>query len=309
MDVVIAGGSGFIGTALRQSLEADGHRVVQMVRPGSAGAGAASGDTLTWDPAAARIDAKGLEGVDAVVNLGGVGIGDKKWSDDRKDEILQSRLTSTSLLASAVARLQAPPAVFVSASAVGYYGNRGDEVLTEGSAPGGDFLAGVCVAWEDAARPAAEGGLRVAWIRTGIVLHPSGGVLKQLLLPFTLGLGGRLGKGTQYMSWITLDDEVAAIRKVIDDPSLGGPVNLTAPNPVTNAEFTATMGKVLGRPTAIPTPLLPLKLRYGGELVQHLLLDGQRVLPEKLEGAGYGFGHTELEPALRNLLGKEPVAA
>ena len=309
MDVVIAGGSGFIGTALQSSLQADGHRVVQMVRPGSAGSGGAAGDTIAWDPAAARIDAKGLEGVDAVVNLGGVGIGDKKWSADRKDEILQSRLTSTSLLASALARLQTPPAVFVSASAVGYYGNRGDEELTEDSAPGGDFLAGVCVAWEDAARPAAEAGLRVAWIRTGIVLHPSGGVLKQLLLPFKLGLGGRLGKGTQYMSWITLDDEVGAIRTVIDDPSLGGPVNLTAPNPVTNAEFTATMGKVLGRPTALPTPLLPLKLRYGGELVQHLLLDGQRVLPEKLEAAGYAFGHPELEPALRTLLGKEPVAA
>jgi uncharacterized protein (TIGR01777 family) len=301
MDVVVAGGSGFIGSALRRSLEAGGHRVIRMVRPGSAAAGA---DTVAWDPAAARIDAKSLEGVDAVVSLGGVGIGDTKWTDDRKDEILESRLVGTTLLANTVATLTAPPAVFVSASAIGYYGNRGDEVLTEDSGPGGDFLAGVCVAWEDAARPAAMAGLRVAWVRTGIVLDPSGGVLKQLLLPFKLGLGGRLGKGTQYMSWITLDDEVAAIRKVIDDPSLGGPVNLTAPNPVTNAELTATMGKVLGRPTFLPTPLLPLKLRYGGELVQHLLLDGQRVQPAKLEAADFAFGHTELEPALRALLGK-----
>lgn len=301
MDVVIAGGSGFIGSALERSLAADGHRVVRMVRPGSP---AGSADTLAWDPESARIDAHGLEGVDAVVNLAGVGIGDKRWTDERKDEILGSRTAATGLLSSALARLRTPPAVFVSASAVGYYGNRGDEELTEDSAPGDDFLARVCVDWEDAARPAAEAGLRVAWIRTGIVLHPAGGVLRQLLLPFRLGAGGRLGKGTQYMSWITLDDEVGAIRRIIDDPSLGGPVNCTAPNPVTNAEFTATLGKVLSRPTAIPTPLLPLRIRYGAELVQHLLLDGQRVLPGKLVGAGYTFGHTELEPALRALLGK-----
>ncbi|MFM8303417.1 MAG: TIGR01777 family oxidoreductase [Actinomycetota bacterium] len=302
MDVVIAGGSGFIGSALGRSLETDGHRVIRMVRPESP---AAHGDTLAWDPEAARIDAQGLEGVDAVVNLGGVGIGDKKWSDARKDEILQSRLSVTGLLSDALASLNRPPKVFVSASAIGFYGNRGDEVCTETSAPGDDFLAAVCVAWEDAARPAAEAGIRVGWIRTGLVLDPAGGVLKQLLLPFRLGLGGRLGSGTQYMSWITLADEVAAIRAVIDDPSLAGPVNLTAPNPVTNAEFTATLGRVLGRPTAIPTPLLPLRLRFGGELVQHLLLDGQRVLPEKLTAAGFAFGHAELEPALRTLLGKE----
>lgn len=301
MDVAIAGGSGFIGSALGRSLEADGHRVIQMVRPASP---PSDGDTIAWAPGTSQIDGKALEGVDAVVNLAGVGIGDRKWTEDRKDDILQSRLSATGLLAEAVARLDRPPAVFVSASAVGYYGNRGDEDLTEDSAPGDDFLARVCVAWEDAARPAARAGVRVAWIRTGIVLHPSGGVLKQLLLPFKLGAGGRLGKGNQYMSWITLDDEVAAIRKIIDDHTLGGPVNLTAPNPVTNAEFTATLGKVLHRPTAIPTPLLPLKIRYGSELVQSLLLDGQRVLPAKLEEVQFDFGHTELEPALRALLGK-----
>lgn len=301
MDVVIAGASGFIGTALTRSLEADGHRVVRMVRPGST----AGGDTIAWDPVAARIDGAGLEGVDAVVNLSGAGIGDRKWTLERKDEILRSRVASTSLLARAVAELMKPPAVFVSASGSGFYGNRGDEVLTEDASPGSGFLSEVCLAWEDAARPAAEAGLRVAWIRTGVVLDPSGGALKQMLLPFKLGLGGRLGRGTQYLSWITLADEVAAIRAVIDDHTLGGPVNLTAPNPVTNAEFTATLGKVLGRPTAIPTPLLPLKLRYGAELVEALLLDGQRVLPTKLEAAGFAFGHAELEPALRAMLGKE----
>jgi uncharacterized protein (TIGR01777 family) len=302
MDVVIAGASGFIGTALTESLAADGHRVVRMVRPDSS---ARQGDSISWDPGAARIDGMGLEGVDAVVNLAGVGIGDRRWTDERKDEILESRHAATTLLANALARLSRPPAVFVSASAVGYYGSRGDEVLTEDSAPGDDFLARVCVDWEDAARPAAEAGLRVAWIRTGIVLHPRGGVLQRLLLPFKLGAGGRLGSGRQYMSWITLDDEVAAIRRVIDDPALGGPVNLTAPNPVTNAELTATLGKVLARPTAIPTPLLPLRLRYGAELVQSLLLDGQRALPTKLDAAGFAFAHRALEPALRALLGRD----
>jgi uncharacterized protein (TIGR01777 family) len=302
MDVAIAGGGGFIGSALIRSLEADGHRVRRIARPQSGSVG--GGDTIAWDPAAARIDAKGLEGVDAVVNLGGVGIGDKKWTPERKQEILDSRLAGTTLLANALARLDRPPAVFVSASAVGFYGNRGDEVLTEDSAPGDDFLAGVCVAWEDAARPAATAGLRVVWVRTGIVLGPGGGVLKQLLLPFKLGLGGRVGRGRQYMSWISLPDEVAAIRAAIDDASIGGPVNLTAPNPVTNAEFTATLGKVLGRPTFVPTPLVPLKLRYGSELVQHLLLDGQRVQPAKLEAAGFAFAHVELEAALRALLDK-----
>ncbi len=304
MDIVIAGGSGFIGTALTHSLAEAGHRVVRMVRPGSSARTAGSGDTLAWDPAAGSIDAAGLEGVDAVVNLGGVGIGDRKWSPARKAEIRDSRLVATRLLADTLAGLTRPPGVFVSASAIGYYGNRGDEELTEASAPGDDFLAEVCVAWEDAAAPAAAAGIRTPLLRTGIVLHPSGGVLKQLLTPFKLGLGGRLGPGTQYMSWITLADEVAAIRAAIDDPALAGPVNLTAPNPVTNAEFTATMGTVLGRPTALPTPLLPLKLRFGAELVQHLLLDGQRVRPARLEAAGFGFAHPHLEGALRALLGK-----
>ncbi len=302
MDVVIAGGSGFIGSALGRSLEADGHRVLRLVRPDTS---PMDGATVAWDPGVSTIDAKGLEAVDAVVNLAGVGIGDARWSDARKDEILKSRLAATGLLSNTLAHLSKPPAVFVSASGVGYYGDRGDEQCTEDSAPGTDFLAGVCVAWEDAAHPAAEAGLRVAWVRTGLVLDPSGGVLKQLLGPFKLGLGGRLGTGRQYMSWISLADEVGAIRAVIDDPTLVGPVNLTAPNPVTNAEFTATMGKVLGRPTALPTPLLPLKLRYGSELVQHLLLEGQRVLPTKLTDAGYEYAHTELEPALRALLDKE----
>lgn len=301
MDIVISGASGFIGTALTASLRADGHRVVHLVRPGGAAPGP---DVLSWDPSRSTIDAAGLEGVDAVVNLSGAGIGDKKWSADRKAEIRDSRTTTTGLLAATLASLQRPPGVFVTSSAIGFYGDRGDETCTEGSAPGSGFLSEVCVAWEDAARPAAEAGLRVVWARTGIVLAPSGGVLKQLLTPFRLGLGGRLGSGRQWMSWISLADEVAALRACVTDPALGGPVNLTAPVPVTNAEFTATLGTVLRRPTALPTPLAPLKLRYGGELVTALMLDGQRVLPEKLLGAGFAFSGPDLETALRAMLGR-----
>jgi uncharacterized protein (TIGR01777 family) len=301
MQVAISGASGFIGTALVRFLERGGHRVIRLVRPSSKGGGGA--DVVEWDPPAARIASRALEGVDAVVNLAGVGIADARWTDRRKDAILQSRLDATRLLAATVGSLQRPPAVFVSASAIGYYGDGGDTELTEHSDPGDDFLARVCVAWEAAAEPVAASGVRVAWIRSGIVIDPAGGMLARLLLPFRLGLGGRVGPGTQYMSWISLGDELRAIGRIIDDPDLVGAVNLTAPNPVTNAEFTATLGKVLRRPTAIPTPLLPLRLRFGSELVRHLLLDSQRVLPVALTEAGFEFRHVELEPALRSLLG------
>jgi uncharacterized protein (TIGR01777 family) len=301
MDVVISGATGLIGSALARSLEADGHRVARLTRPQSKGE---RGDTIAWDPAAGTIDTAALEGVDAVVNLAGAGIGDKRWTAARKQEVLDSRLQATGLLARTVAGLADPPPVFLSASAVGYYGNRGDELLTEDSAPGDDFLARLCVQWEDAARPAAAAGLRVAWIRTGLVLDARGGVLHRMLLPFKLGLGGRAGSGTQYRSWISLTDQVCAMRRILDDPSLGGPVDLTAPDPVTDAEFAATLARVLRRPAKLPTPTLPLKLLYGDELVQHLLLDGQRVLPEKLLASGYVFAHPELESALRAVLGK-----
>jgi uncharacterized protein (TIGR01777 family) len=299
VDVVISGGTGLIGSALTRSLEADGHRIARLTRPQSK---PRSGDTVAWDPPAGTIDGAALEGVDVVVNLAGAGIGDKKWTPARKRVVLDSRLQATSLLARTAARLDRPPAIFVSGSAVGYYGNRGDETLTEDSGPGDDFVAEVCVQWEDAARPAAEAGLRVAWIRSGLVLDADGGVLHRLLLPFKLGLGGRIGSGSQYRSWISLADEVSAIRRIIDDPSLGGPVDLTAPNPVTDAEFAATLARVLHRPAKLPTPTLPLKLVYGDELVQHLLLDGQRVLPDKLLASGFTFAHPDLETALRAIL-------
>jgi len=303
VDVVISGGSGLIGSALARSLEADGHRVARLTRPEST---ASTGDTIAWDPAAGTIDGGALEGADAVVNLAGAGIGDKKWTPARKQEVVDSRLRATTLLARTVAGLGSPPAVFVSGSAVGYYGNRGDERLTEDSAPGDDFLAELCIQWEDAARPAAVAGLRVAWIRTGIVLDADGGALHQMLLPFKLGLGGRAGSGTQYRSWISLADEVSAIRRIIDDPSLGGPVDLTAPNPVTNADMTKAIGKALHRPTFLPAPAFALKTALGGEMAEELLLVSQRALPTRLLDAGYTFRHPDFDEALRTALAESP---
>jgi uncharacterized protein len=302
VDVLVTGSHGLIGSALIPRLRADGHRVARLVRGAPEG-----GDDVRWDPSAGTIDAAGLEGVDAVVHLAGAGIGDKKWSPARKQLILESRTQGTSLLARTLAELARKPAVLVSGSAVGIYGNRGDEVLTESSPTGTGFTAEVCTAWEAATAPVAQAGIRVAQVRTGIVLASHGGALGRMLTPFRLGLGGRMGAGTQYMSWIALDDEVGAIRHLLS-AEVAGPVNLTAPNPATNVEFTAALGHALHRPTKLPTPMLPLKAVYGSELVRSLLLDGQRVLPAALEASGYAFAHPELDDALRAVLAG-PVAA
>jgi uncharacterized protein (TIGR01777 family) len=297
MDVVVSGASGLIGTALTAELERGGHRVIPLLRVSREGG-------LRWDPERGIIEAAGLEGVDAVVHLAGAPIAGGKWTPEQKARIRESRTKGTGLLATTLAGLQNRPKVMVSASAVGYYGNRGDEILTEESDRGAGFLAEVVEQWEQVAHPASDAGIRVVHPRTGIVLSPRGGVLQQLLLPFKLGLGGKQGPGTQYMSWISIDDEVGALIEILNDADLVGPVNLTAPNPVTNAEFVHTLGKVLGRPTFLPTPMLPLKLRFGSELVQSLLLDGQRVLPARLQARGYAFRAPDLEGALRALLGK-----
>jgi uncharacterized protein len=294
VDVAVTGSHGFVGSALVPALRRAGHRVVRLVRgqPKSA-------DELGWDPEAGTVDAAGLEGIGGVVHLAGAGIGDKRWTDARKRLILESRTKGTTLLARTLAQLARPPSVLVSASATGYYGDRGDEPLDEQSAPGNDFVAGVCVQWEAATAPAADAGIRVARTRSGIILGREGGVFPRMLLPFRLGLGGRMGSGRQYMSWISIDDEVRAILHALAQERVAGPVNLTGPRPVTNAEFTKTLGRVLHRPTAIPTPLLPLRALYGSELVQHLLVEGQRVLPKQLEQTGYEFAHPTLEEALR----------
>ena len=229
MDVAVTGSHGLIGSALIEALRSGGHRVLQIVREDPLGA-----DDVRWDPLTSAIDSERLEGLDAVVHLAGAGIGDKKWTPARKQLVLESRSRGTKLLARALAGLTSKPGVLVSASAIGYYGDRGDEVLTEESPPGDDFGAQVCREWEAATTPAADAGIRVVRIRSGLVQAGSGGMLHRLLLPFKLGAGGRLGSGKQYMSWIALDDEVSAILHIIATPSLGGPVNLTAPNPVTN---------------------------------------------------------------------------
>jgi uncharacterized protein len=301
--VVVTGSSGLIGTALAASLRGDGHRVVGMVRRAPSGP-----DELRWDPGAGTIDRAGLEGVDAVVHLAGAGIGDQRWSDGYKRTILESRTRSTALLASTLAGLERPPSVLVSGSAIGVYGDRGDEVLTEQSAPGTSFLADVVQRWEAEAAPAVEAGIRTPFIRTGIVLSPDGGALPKLLPLFKLGVGGRMGSGRQWWSWISLPDEVAAIRFLLDG-DLDGPVNLTAPEPVTNAEFTRILARVLHRPAFLPVPAFAPKLLRGPELAQELLFASQRVVPQVLDTASFGFAHPDLETALRALLGKPAAPA
>lgn len=301
--VAVTGSSGLIGTALRQSLEVDGHEPVRVVRAGSA---PVDGPTITWDLRAGTLDADALSDVDAVVHLAGEPIGAKRLNEEQKQAILDSRVTSTAILAGALSGFAGGdgPRTLVSASGVNYYGNRGDEVLTEASAPGsGSFLTDVCLAWEGATQPAADAGVRVCTIRTGIVLDRAEGALAKMLPLFRFGLGGRFGDGSTWMPWIHLADHVAAIRFLLDHPEVSGPCNLTAPEPVTNAVFTKLLGKVLGRPTVLPVPKFGPKLLVGSELAEELLFTSMRVQPAVLEAAGFGFRFRELEPALRDLLG------
>lgn len=298
MDIAITGSTGLIGEALRAALLADGHRVVRVVRRAATGA-----DEIGWDPAAGRLDPADLTGLDAVVHLAGEGIAEKRWTAAQKERILTSRTAGTGLVARALAEAGAAgPKVLVAGSAIGWYGDRGDEVLTEASAPGTGFLADVCRQWEAAADPAREAGVRVAHARTGIVLDAGGGVLAKQLPLFKVGLGGRIGNGRQYMSWIAIEDEVAALRFLLDH-ELDGPVNLTAPTPVTNREFTEALGGALHRPTVVPVPGFGPKVLFGGELVDELLLASQRVRPERLLEVGFTFARPDLRPALDALLG------
>jgi uncharacterized protein (TIGR01777 family) len=300
MRIAVSGSRGLIGSALVRSLTADGHQVARLVRPGG---DVADGD-VRWDIAAGRIDAAALEGVDGVVHLAGEGIASGRFTEAHKHEVLESRTKGTALLSEALASLAAPPAVMLSGSAIGYYGDRGDEVLTEASPPGEGFLPDLCRAWEAATGMATHAGVRVAHLRTGIVLDPEGGALGKQLLPFKLGLGGKAGKGDQWLPWITLADEVRAIRFLLDAP-VHGPVDLTAPNPVTSATFAATLGRVLRRPAVLPIPRLVAKLPAGiGALAENLLFTSARVRPQVLLDAGFTFTHEELEPALRALLSR-----
>ena len=294
--IALTGSSGLIGSALTERLQREGHTVTRLVRsnPGPQDA--------VWDPASGTIDAASLDGVEAVVHLAGEGIADARWTAAHKRAVMDSRVQGTTLLASTLAALDAPPSVLVSGSAIGFYGDRGDEELDESSSRGTGFLADVVQAWEDSTAAAQAAGIRVAHIRTGIVQSTRGGALKQQLLPFRLGVGGRIGSGHQWLPWISLGDEVSAIMHVLDTDSLSGPVNLVGPHPVTNAQYTKALGKALKRPTLLPIPLLAIKLRYGTEMVQEMLLSSARVLPGKLLGSGFAFADTDLLGTLRSLL-------
>ena len=299
MRVVVSGSSGLIGAAVAKALRARGDEVTPLVRRSP---GPGSGEAR-WDPAVGSIDAGALEGADAVIHLAGAGIGDKRWSTARRREIVSSRVQSTSLLGRTVVGLARPPSVMVSASAVGIYGDRGDEELTEDSAPGVGFLADLCRAWEDASAPATQAGVRVVRVRSGVVLSAHGGALRRQLLLFRIGLGGRLGNGRQWLSWISLADEVGAMLHVLDEAAVRGPVNATAPAPVTNREFTRDLGRVLRRPAMLAVPGFALRVALGADLASEMVLASQRVLPARLIATGYTFDHPDLDTALTAVLG------
>jgi uncharacterized protein (TIGR01777 family) len=300
LHVAVTGASGLIGAALVSRLTSEGHRVSRLVRR-TAGPG-----EISWDPAAGSLDPTALEGLDAVVHLSGENVG-ARWTTERKARIRSSRVSSTRLLSETLAGLQRPPQVMISASAVGIYGNRGDEVLTEESAPGDpdrDFLVSVTQEWEKAAEPARVEGIRVVHPRFGVVLSPAGGALPKMLLPFRLGLGARLGSGRQWMSWISIDDAVQALLQALVDDSLQGPVNATAPQPVTNRDFTRILARVLSRPALFAVPESALRLALG-DMAESTILSSIRAVPARLLQAGYRFDHPDLESALRHVLQKD----
>ena len=292
MKILVSGSHGLVGKALISSLMSDGQEIVRLVRNKPSGAG-----EVEWHPNEGKIEASNLEGIDAVVHLAGESIASGRWSEEKKREIRDSRVKGTALLSDALARLSRPPSVFVSASAIGYYGNRGEELLTENSAPGDDFLAKVCLEWENATKPAIEKGIRTVHARFGIILDRKEGALAKMLTPFRMGVGGRIGNGKQWMSWIAIEDVVNGLKFLISDGSKSGPVNFVAPNPVTNAEFTKTLGRVLSKPTLFPMPEFGVRLAFG-EMGEALLLSSQRVKPGVLER----FDWPTLDAALRHIL-------
>jgi uncharacterized protein (TIGR01777 family) len=297
MKILIGGSHGLVGTALISSLESEGHEIFRLVRHAPT-----AKTEVEWSPDRYSIALARIEGFDAVINLAGESIAEGRWTDDKKRRIRESRVKGTKLLGDALANLTVPPRTFICASAIGYYGNRGDEILTEESAVGDDFLAEVCAQWEEATALATEKGIRVVNARFGVILDTAGGALKKMLPPFRLGVGGKVGSGKQWMSWIALEDVVGALNFALTNEVLRGPVNFVAPNPVTNAEFTKTLGKAISRPTLFPVPAFAVKLLFG-EMGEALLLGGQRVEPERLKSGGYKFKYPELAGALQHLLG------
>lgn len=299
MIIAVTGSTGLVGKTLVPTLEADGHLVRPMVRR----APRAEKNEIGWDPAAGKIDAAELANVDAVVHLAGENIAAKRWTSAFKQAILESRIRGTTLLCQTLAGLATKPGTLISASAIGYYGTRGDEPVDEATPAGTGFLADVCKQWEAATQPARDAGIRVVNLRIGFVLAREGGGLAKMLTPFRLGLGGIIGSGRQYMSWIALDDLVRTIQFTFSGgASLSGPVNATSPNPVTNREFTKTLGRVLSRPTVFPVPSFAARLAFG-EMADDMLVGGVRVLPKVLTAARFTFSYPDLESALRHILG------
>jgi uncharacterized protein (TIGR01777 family) len=299
MKILVSGAGGFIGSALAPFLTTGGHEVLRLSRSKPEH----DESVVQWNPLHREIDLSSLNGVHAVVHLAGENLGARRWSRQKKDRIRTSRIDGTRFLCESLAKLPDPPRVFVSASAVGYYGNRGDQVLDEASPPGAGFLSEVCRGWEDATEPAREKGIRVVNLRIGRVLSPAGGPLAQMLPAFKAGLGGPFGSGDQQVSWISIDDLVGLVLFVLGQDQLDGPVNAVTPHPVTNRELTKTLGKLLQRPTALARPVFTARWALG-EVADELLLTSARVKPSKLLGAGYEFRHPNLDTALRHMLGK-----
>lgn len=296
MRILISGASGLVGTATAGALRADGHEVARFARQ----KGASSPGDVRWDPASAFIDAQTMEGADAIVHLAGAGIADARWSEARKKVLRDSRMNSTRTLVDAIAQLQQKPRVLIAASGVGYYGDRGDETLTESSSNGNGFIAALARDWETQSLRAESLGLRVVMLRFGMVLSAHGGALPRIVTPFKLGVGGRLGSGKQWISWIALEDATGVIRSVLEDEKLSGPINVVTPNPVRNAEFTTALARVLHRPAIFPVPGFALRLALG-EMADELLLVSQRVNPRKLVTQGYAFRFPDLDAAFHSL--------
>ncbi len=303
MKILVAGSSGLVGTALGSALARAGHTVCRLVRPQSAASeGATEGFAVAWNPATGELGGAGV-GADAVVNLAGASIADGRWSKHRKELLGASRIDTSRALVNALAKMNARPSVLVSASAIGIYGNRGDETLTEGSKPGTDFLAGLAQEWEAEALKAEALGIRVVLARFGIILAREGGALPKMLTSFKLGVGGRLGSGKQWMSWVTLEDVVGALRLTVENSSARGAINFVAPQPLQNLEFTKILAKAIHRPALFPAPAFALRFALG-EMADALLLSSQRVAPQALQKLGYRFLHTDLNSALARVLEK-----
>jgi uncharacterized protein len=295
MKVAIAGASGLVGSALIPILKSMGAQITRMVRSKP------KAGELEWHPNHDELSPESLAGFDTIINLAGENIAGGRWTDDQKRKIRESRINGTHLLSEAIAKLSPKPRVFICASATGIYGDRDDEVLDEQSESGGGFLAGVCREWEEATKPAIEAGIRVVNLRLGPILAREGGMLAKLLTPFKMGMGGKVGSGRQYISWIAIDDVIQAIKLAIEDASIHGALNIVSPNPVTNEEFTKTLGHVLNRPTALAMPAFAARLAFG-EMADEMLLASQKVIPKKLANAGFVFEYPELEPTLKHLL-------